>query len=453
MLEALGWVVERTPGTDEAHPDLVWAASGAMPLTGRASGPPLLAPAPLASCARGAVQALRLLAGSSQRLEAIDGARLLGERAACLGLRRRGAIAPGGTCRLVRARDEWLAVNLARSSDLELLPAWLELEPAATAENGRADAATWAAVSRAIAVRHGAEVVERARLLGMPVALAAPPSTRPPWFRRTVDGVYRQRPGGAVPLVVDLSTLWAGPLAASLLGRAGARVIKVESTGRPDGARRGSQSFYDLMHADKESVALDLASAAGRETLRSLIVRADIVVESARPRALRQMGIDADELVRSVPGLVWVGITGYGRADPEAAWVAFGDDAAAAAGLANATGRFAEEGAPLSCGDAIADPLAGVHAATAALAAWRTGRGVLLDLALRDVTAHVLGIDGSCGAAVVERSGVGDAWDVALGDVRQPVSAPSARACGTPARELGVDTATVLAELGIRVPV
>jgi hypothetical protein len=103
--------------------------------------------------------------------------------------------------------------------------------------------------------------------------------------------------------VLDLSSLWAGPLCAHLLGLAGARVVKLESASRPDGARAGSAAFFDLLNAGKASVALDLSSRAGRDSLRRLIASSDIVIESARPRALRQLGIEAEALVAEVPGL------------------------------------------------------------------------------------------------------------------------------------------------------
>jgi crotonobetainyl-CoA:carnitine CoA-transferase CaiB-like acyl-CoA transferase len=113
------------------------------------------------------------------------------------------------------------------------------------------------------------------------------------------------------PLVVDLSSLWAGPLCSHLLQLAGARVIKVESSTRLDGARFGSRPFYDLLNSGKQSVALDLSTNSGRQQLQRLLWRADIVIEGSRPRALRQMGIDAEQLVCSVPGLTWVGISEY----------------------------------------------------------------------------------------------------------------------------------------------
>jgi crotonobetainyl-CoA:carnitine CoA-transferase CaiB-like acyl-CoA transferase len=241
---------------------------------------------------------------------------------------------------------------------------------------------------------------------------------------------------------VDLSSLWAGPLAASLLGFAGARVIKVESVRRPDGARRGAPAFHDLMNAGKSSIAVDLRSSADRARLCALIATSDIVIESARPRALAQLGIDARAMVASVPGLTWVGITGYGRTGCGANWIAFGDDAAVAAGLATATGGDAT---PVFCADAVADPLTGMHAAVAALASWQSGGGRVIDVALRDVVAHALAVGSRRRAspAEVRREPHGD-WEVHAGGECQPVLPPRARRTACVARPLGADTDAIL---------
>ena len=69
-------------------------------------------------------------------------------------------------------------------------------------------------------------------------------------------------PAGAV--VADLSSMWAGPLCARLLGLAGADVIKVETPGRPDGARSGNREFFDWLHAGHRSLAADFRRHAGR---------------------------------------------------------------------------------------------------------------------------------------------------------------------------------------------
>jgi crotonobetainyl-CoA:carnitine CoA-transferase CaiB-like acyl-CoA transferase len=453
LLRDVGGLVERVVGTNDPHPALDWARSGAMALTGYETGPPLPAPGPLASCARGAVVAFELLTAARRR-PALDGAALLGEHAAAFGLHRRGAIAPGGTCRLLRAADRWIALNLARPEDVASLPAWFAPLPAASAalspSASRMESMdeSWACVAAEVAKRPAAELVERAHLLGLPATIAAPPRADvPAWCRIAAAGPRRSRASRENPLVVDLSSLWAGPLCGHLLARAGARVVKVESTRRPDGARAGAPAFFDLLNADKASVALDFGSEAGRARLRDLLQRADIVIESARPRALAQLGIAADEIVESTPGKVWVSVTGYGRSEPESNWVAFGDDAAVAAGLAVATGS-AE--APIFCGDAIADPLTGIHAAVAAQAAWVGGGGALLDLSLRDVTAHAATRAFVAGDARIQRDPEKvDGWEVIADGERAAVAAPRLRPATGVAPALGADTRETLRDLGI----
>jgi len=418
-----------------------------MALTGAARGTPRLAPGPVALRAARAVARLAALAGS-EPLAALDGAALLGERARVLGLRRRGAVSPGGSCRLLATRDGWLALSLARPEDVELLPAWLEAESAPEPGGD-----PWAYAAPRMAERSAGVLSERARLLGLPAAPALPPGPAPlspvPVAAR---GEPRPRRAAERPRVVDLSSLWAGPLCTHLLGLAGARVVKVESARRPDGARRGPPRLFDLWNAGKRSVALDLASPEGRAALARLLETADIVVEASRPRALRQLGIDAEVLVGRIPGLVWVSITGHGRAGADAARVAFGDDAACAAGLAAATGT---PKAPLFCGDAIADPLAGIHAALSAWEAWRDGGGVLLDVSLARAAAWSAfgrepGEEGDPdpreGVRVRRRAG---GYEVVAGGERAPVAPPRARSPRGRARPLGADTAEVLGEVGL----
>ena len=193
---------------------------------------------------------------------------------------------------------------------------------------------------------------------------------------------------GRVPLVIDLSSLWAGPLCSHLWQQAGARVIKVESQRRPDGARNGSSEFFQLLNQGKEFLSLPLHSASGWEALKSLLLEADIVLEASRPRALRQMGMVAEELLAAKPGLSWVSITGYGREEPQANWIAYGDDAAIAAGLSAVLHQATDDW--LICGDAIADPLTGLHAALAGWASWRAGGGNLVALSLEQTVRHCI---------------------------------------------------------------
>jgi crotonobetainyl-CoA:carnitine CoA-transferase CaiB-like acyl-CoA transferase len=218
--------------------------------------------------------------------------------------------------------------------------------------------------------------------------------------------------------VVDLSALWAGPLAASLLVAAGCRVIKVEDPRRPDSSRTGPRQFFDLLHGGKESVAVPVADGG---PFPSLVAGADVVIEASRPRALEQLGIQ--------PGATqaWISITGYGRTGPWRNHSALGDDAAAAAGLVT---REHPGGPPRFCADAAADPITGLHAAVAALAAVVGRSGGTVDIAMREAVGHVL----------AHRRP-----EPAFGT--EPVAPPRSRTPATPGPELGAHTISVLAEL------
>jgi crotonobetainyl-CoA:carnitine CoA-transferase CaiB-like acyl-CoA transferase len=254
--------------------------------------------------------------------------------------------------------------------------------------------------------------------------------------------------------VLDLSTLWAGPLCGHLLGLAGARVIKLESLSRPDGARHGPAAFFDLLNAGKESVAVDFTSKAGRHSFEALLEHVDIVIESARPRALRQLGIVAEDWIARHPGRTWLSITGYGRSEPEANWVAFGDDASASAGLCWAAADLNrgddDPPSPLFCGDAISDPLTGLHSAVAALASWQSGRSQLIDVSLCAVVRFILDQATELEGQAVDVSVEQDAQErVRVGDASEVVAPPRARAVVARASSLGADTESTMASFGL----
>jgi hypothetical protein len=385
-----------------------WAASGAMALTGLPDeplGPP-----------RGLVEGIDAI---SRPFAGLDALALLGERAALMGLWRRGATSCGGSCRLLPTADGWVAVSLPRREDMELVPAWLELDvaPETTAQ-------TWQVVAEALARRDPGELAARAELLGLPVARVGEASGSPAVTRIPLGPAPARRPTDC--LIVDLSALWAGPLCGDLLATAGADVVKVESTARPDGARRGPRAFFDLLNGRKRSVALDFQSADGLRALRSLVRRADIVIEASRPRALEQLGIRAADTVRDGGPQVWISVRGHGRCHDGANRVAFGDDAAAAGGLVVWHGQK-----PMFCADAIADPLSGLTAANACLEALHGGGRWLVEVSMAGVCAEL----------------AGPTLPVPLG---MSVAAPVARAPAGVAPELGADTAQVLNSLGTR---
>lgn len=423
---------ERVPELDEQHPALTWARSGLMSLTGRPDGAGQMCPVPLTSCADGALAALAVLAPDNT-LSALSGAALLVERAATAGHVRAGDCSPGGSCRLLQTADGAIALNLARDDDWTLLPAWLE----------RDAVMDWTPSADIICTKTMHDLVERGRLLGLAVCPVVPAPTKPvSWLGIAHTGpraVSRRTP----PRVVDLSSLWAGPLCGHLLQACGADVIKVESLQRPDGARKGPAEFFDLLNAGKRSVALDLSGNKGRNQLRALIASADIVIEASRPRALRQMGIDAETLIDDNPGLTWVSLTGYGRGEPQENWIAYGDDAGVAAGLTWLMRQVTGEN--LIVGDAIADPLTGIHAALAAWSTHLSGGGRLLSMSLVDVVRHCIQFDRP-ESKVALQSRMRD-WTALASDFNERPH--KARTAAGKASALGADTASVLAQWDI----
>jgi hypothetical protein len=386
-----------------------------MALGGWPEGPPVLPPTGLPARLDALVDEIECRTAERGHPVRVSWAAMLSGRAGLLDLGRRGRTSPNGTCRLLRAADGWVALNLARADDVTLVPAL----------TGVTSTDPWDNAARAAARTAGAEFVTRARLLGL--AAAPLPEPSPPIEADActiVDRSGRRTDGdGESWQVVDLSSLWAGPVAARVLAAAGAAVIKVESSSRPDGAR-ATPAFYRWVHSEDDvTVTVDLASEAGRERVAALIDGADVVIEGSRPRALEQLGLGpADRPGRA--GQVWLSITGYGRDEPGRDSVAFGDDAAVAGGLVG----WDEAGEPVFCGDAIADPLTGLAGALAVLRARDTGGGQLIDLAMARMAAAMA--DGlgpppagqaDQGVAVVA-DGTGG-WQVRAGDTVEAVRA------------------------------
>lgn len=343
-----------------------------MPPEGR-SGPAI----PLARWADRQLRSLAAATGSAA-ISALSGSILLGERAALGGFsipRRRSA---GGKCHLLATRDGWLALNLARDDDRDLLPALFGQRMEDPADIGEiADLAYPCRV---------AELVARGREMGLAIA-ASSESGEAPALEMLVEGP-RIAPSARAPLVVDLSALWAGPLCAHLLHLAGAQVVKVESSTRPDAMRDGDAALFARLNGGKDNVALDFRAPEGRAALLTLLERADVVIEAARPRALLQMGIDAAALLAARPGKVWVTITAHGASGAVADWVGFGDDCGVSGGLSAALQRAT--GTMGFVGDAIADPLTGIRAARAAWSAWQAGQTSRIGLSMSGVVREAL---------------------------------------------------------------
>lgn len=175
--------------------------------------------------------------------------------------------------------------------------------------------------------------------------------------------------------VLDLSTMIAAPFGAALLGDLGAEVIKVELPGAGD-ALRGLTPFYEgrslywsTLARNKKSVTLDMRTPRGRELLLRLVARTDIVMEAFRPGTLERWGLGYDVLRAANPDVVLVRCSGYGQDGPYRDRAGFGTPATALSGLTYITG-FPDR-PPISWPIALADYLAGLFGAIAALAALR----------------------------------------------------------------------------------
>ncbi|MGD9795276.1 MAG: CoA transferase, partial [Acidimicrobiia bacterium] len=369
---------------DAASSLAAWAASGAMWLTGAHDGPPLPPPSGLVESVERLGRSIADVTHRASRVTnwaqpvVVDAMGLLAERAAIARLERHGRVSCGGASRLLESGDgRTIAVSLSRPSDIEVIPAWLGIGPEAQLQG---DGAMWEQVAHEVGRRSAADVVTQGVLLSLPIALLGERTVndRAAVSARRITSRSSRR-SARRPLVIDLSSLWAGPLCGHLLHLAGAEVIKVESIARPDGARSGPPDFFSLLNAGKTMVSLDFSVPSDLDVLGRLLIEADVVIEASRPRALAQLGLTASALP-ATSDRVWVTITGHGSVGVDegaANRVGFGDDAAVAGGCV----AWSTDG-PVFCADAIADPLAGLAAAATTLAATAEGGSWSLDVAL-----------------------------------------------------------------------
>ncbi|QIP88760.1 CoA transferase [Streptomyces sp. Tu 2975] len=208
---------------------------------------------------------------------------------------------------------------------------------------------------------------------------------------------------GRLPLeglrVLDLATLFAGPLCATMLGDFGAEVIKIEHPTRPDPSRghgpakNGVGLWWKVLGRNKRNITLDLSAPGGRETLLRLAATADVVVENFRPGTLERWELGWNELSAANPRLVLARVTGFGQFGPYSHRPGFGTLAEAMSGFAAATGE--PEGPPTLPPFGLADSVAALATAYAVMTALSaratTGRGQVVDMAIIEPILAVLG--------------------------------------------------------------
>ncbi|MEU2555627.1 CoA transferase [Streptomyces sp. NPDC013313] len=245
-----------------------------------------------------------------------------------------------------------------------------------------------------------------------------PDSTRPDDRRPERPGPDEQRPESPRPdsprpddprpgspgslgglRVLDLATLFAGPMAATLLGDFGAEVIKVEHPVRPDPSRGhgpakdGIGLWWKVLGRNKRAITLDLSRPGGRATLLRLAATADVVIENFRPGTLEKWDLGWPELSAANPRLVLARVTAFGQFGPYAHRPGFGTLAEAMSGFAALTGE--PDAPPTLPPFGLADSVAGLATAYAVLTALaardRTGAGQVVDMAIIEPILAVLG--------------------------------------------------------------
>jgi len=236
--------------------------------------------------------------------------------------------------------------------------------------------------------------------------------------------------------VLDLSHVFAGPTCTRILAELGADVIKVEARQRLDISRSlimtdndiGDQPwnrtcYFAVHNAGKRGITLDLTGEQGRDLLSRLIPHSDVLVESFTPRVMKAFGLEYETVRQLKPDIIMASMSGYGQTGPYRDWSAYGMGLEAASGISAATGY--RDGPPIRSGLSFTDPLTGVLAAGAVLAALhyrqRTGRGQFIDLSQQEGAIAVLGaalMDYQMNGRLAQRTGNRSSWAAPQGCYR-----------------------------------
>ncbi len=201
--------------------------------------------------------------------------------------------------------------------------------------------------------------------------------------------------------ILDLTRILAGPTCTQLLGDLGAEVIKIENPvtggddtrtwGPPfiegtDGQPTDLSAYFMCANRNKLSVAVDITTPEGQETVKAIAADCDVVIENFKPGGLAKYGLDAATMLAADPELVYCSISGFGQTGPNASKPGYDLMAQGYGGIMSLTGEPAGE--PMKVGVGIADVMCGMYATVGILAALRhrdqTGEGQHIDVALVD---------------------------------------------------------------------
>lgn len=211
--------------------------------------------------------------------------------------------------------------------------------------------------------------------------------------------------------VLDLSRIMAGPWAGQILADLGAEVIKVERLGAGDDTRKwgppyledtdgnptGESGYYLSVNRGKRSIELDISKPEGRDVVLALAKTSDIVLENFKFGTLARYGLGYADMKAVKPDIIYGSITGFGQDGPRKADAAYDFMIQAMGGLMSVTGAPDDVpgGGPQKVGVPIIDITTGLYTAVAVLAALanrdKTGQGDVIDIAMLDVSAAILG--------------------------------------------------------------
>jgi crotonobetainyl-CoA:carnitine CoA-transferase CaiB-like acyl-CoA transferase len=200
-------------------------------------------------------------------------------------------------------------------------------------------------------------------------------------------------------VVLDFTSMIAGPYAGRLMADAGATVIKIEPPEGDDMRQRapirdGHGTYFGQLNTGKQSVVLDLKRDDARALCLRLIARADVVLENFRPGVMRRLGLDFDSLKVEHPRLIYCAISGYGQSGPLADQPAYAPIVHAASGIDRAMMRYAGQERPMRGAVFFADIMGGTYAYAGILTALaqrdKSGQGQLVDVSLMDSMLNLL---------------------------------------------------------------
>jgi crotonobetainyl-CoA:carnitine CoA-transferase CaiB-like acyl-CoA transferase len=193
--------------------------------------------------------------------------------------------------------------------------------------------------------------------------------------------------------ILDFTRVMAGPYATRILADFGAEVIKVQSQKTAKGTEFNPGAYFNIWNRNKRSITLDLSRPEARQLALKLVAISDVVIENFAPRVMSNWAMAYEDLKAVKHDLIMVSMSAVGQTGPWRDFVAFGPTVQALGGLTYLTSY--DKNSPIGIGYAYADPMAGLFAALAVLAALayrdRTGRGQFVDLAEYEVAAALIG--------------------------------------------------------------